>query len=360
MSEKLSDARVLLVEDSNVDAALILRLLQQTTESFSVEVVGTLAAAISLLSEREFDVVVLDLILPDSEGISTFTKFQAHFSDIPVILLTGMDEDKIGVAAVQSGAQDFINKRNINAELLCRSIRYAIERNALLRREQQLQQQVYLAGQRERQRISHDLHDSLGQLLAGLSMMTSALMDALPESSESQRETVAAIQNGIREVISELRNVIHGLTPVQHDPSGLQVALQRLCVETQNTTGIRCELQSDEQINLPDVNTATHLYRITQESIGNAVKYSGASEIEVLLSQSHETPPTIELAVRDNGCGFSIDDVSLGNGLNLMKYRAQLIGARFAIESDSAGTEVRCQIGNNRSHTLASNGVETQ
>jgi len=129
MNAPLEDLCVLLVEDSPTDALLIREALADVME-FAPSVVHTpeLSGAISCLHAGHFDVVLLDLGLPDSQGLDTFRALHLHKPDAPVLVLTGLDDMSSGLLAIQDGAQDYLLKREINPMLLSRAIRYAIER----------------------------------------------------------------------------------------------------------------------------------------------------------------------------------------------------------------------------------------
>ncbi len=124
-----SAVRVLLVEDNPVQARLIQGLLSQSrSPAFEVDLAGSLAAGIERINRGGVDVVLLDLILPDSEEIETFYRFRAHADGTPVVILTGLDDLKLGARAVEGGAHDYLVKGEIDAAALIRSVRYAIER----------------------------------------------------------------------------------------------------------------------------------------------------------------------------------------------------------------------------------------
>jgi two-component system cell cycle sensor histidine kinase/response regulator CckA len=121
--------RVLLVEDNPTDAMLVQDELAHSTGSpFAVVQVDNLKGAISRLHERAFDVVLLDLSLPDSFGFDTFVRIHDQAAGIPIVVLSGGADGKLAVQAVQAGAQDYLVKGRLGEDVLPRSIRYAIER----------------------------------------------------------------------------------------------------------------------------------------------------------------------------------------------------------------------------------------
>jgi two-component system sensor histidine kinase UhpB len=121
---------VLLVEDSPTDALIVGEALLDITEfAHTLVRAESLADSLALAQASRFDVVLLDLGLPDGNGIDTFRRFRQAAPEAPVLVLTGLADISVGLVAIQEGAQDYVLKREIQAPLLSRAIRYAIERN---------------------------------------------------------------------------------------------------------------------------------------------------------------------------------------------------------------------------------------
>ena len=124
--------RILLVEDNFPDAKLMEIYLQEAyDDNFELITVIRLSEAIDKVKAEMFDVVILDLTLPDSSGIDTFVKLFSKIPDIPIIVLTGLSDDVFGLDAVKFGAEDFLSKNTINAHIIKRAIDYGIERRKL-------------------------------------------------------------------------------------------------------------------------------------------------------------------------------------------------------------------------------------
>jgi PAS domain S-box-containing protein len=121
--------KVLLIEDNPGDVRLIQEMLSgfQGVE-YDLVLTGKLQEGIEILSCDEIDVVLLDLGLPDSKGLDTFSTMNAHVQDIPIVVLTGLGDEKVALNAVQMGAQDYLVKGSVDGLTLSRIIRYAIER----------------------------------------------------------------------------------------------------------------------------------------------------------------------------------------------------------------------------------------
>lgn len=126
------DIRILLVEDSPSDALMIREALADVQDfEHHLEHVQLLSEAFSTCENARFDVVLLDLGLPDAYGIGTFRTFRARVPDLPVLVLTGLDDKAVGLLAIRDGAQDYLVKREIDPSGLSRAIRYAIERHRI-------------------------------------------------------------------------------------------------------------------------------------------------------------------------------------------------------------------------------------
>ena len=121
--------RVLLLEDNPADARLIEEAVSEAADA-GVELVrvGRLASALEQLEAGDVDLVLLDLSVPDSHGFETFTKAQTSAGEVPIVVLSGTDDEDLAVRAVRAGAQDYLVKGHIDGNLLVRAMRYAVER----------------------------------------------------------------------------------------------------------------------------------------------------------------------------------------------------------------------------------------
>jgi two-component system sensor histidine kinase/response regulator len=131
MKEKIN---ILLIEDNPADALLMAIYLNDFLNKYTLLTADLLSKSLDLISKNNFDIILLDLTLPDSRGLGTFEKVYEQASEIPIIVLTGMADETLGINAVKLGAQDFLDKGNIkNSKELIRSINYSIERQKLLK-----------------------------------------------------------------------------------------------------------------------------------------------------------------------------------------------------------------------------------
>lgn len=130
ITKKNKHIRVLLVEDNAVSARVAEAMLSRVEDqTFHVQCAETLLAALDLLAAHTFDVALLDLSLPDSQGLQTFRSLQQHAPTLPVIILSGLEDESVALSAVQQGAQDFIAKATLKKEMLIRVLNYGIARS---------------------------------------------------------------------------------------------------------------------------------------------------------------------------------------------------------------------------------------
>jgi CheY-like chemotaxis protein len=121
--------KLLLVEDNPVQIRLIQGYLGSAMcRYFELNCAETLADALKQLAAGPVDAILLDLSLPDSTGADTFNRIHTAFPNVPIVVMTGLEDEELGTSLVQAGAQDYLIKKQVNAPLLHRALRYAIER----------------------------------------------------------------------------------------------------------------------------------------------------------------------------------------------------------------------------------------
>ena len=162
MTEKLN---ILLVEDNPGDARLIDIFMKEAfAGGYVLSICEDLTSGLKQIQEHHFDIIIADLSLPDSDGLDTFVKIHEHAPDVPTIVLTGLEDESVGINAMKFGAQDFLIKGKLKSKGLKRSIDYSIERHKLLKELSQkadelkqksealLKEQIKLA---EAQKLAH-------------------------------------------------------------------------------------------------------------------------------------------------------------------------------------------------------------
>ena len=207
----------------------------------------------------------------------------------------------------------------------------------------ELEQELLTISEREQRRIAHDMHDDLGQLLTAGVYLTSALKKRLMGRNLADAGEVTKILGLLDQALDRTRSLARGLHPVKPEPNGLMAALEELASRTSKHFASSCEFTCLKPVLLKDTTMATHLYRIAQEAVTNAVKHGKAERIEIGLSQASGR---LTVSVRDNGVGLS-GKISKKNGMGLriMRYRAGMIGGSLRVEDEpERGLAVVCSV----------------
>jgi PAS domain S-box-containing protein len=207
----------------------------------------------------------------------------------------------------------------------------------------ELEREVIASGERERTRIGQDLHDGLAQLLIGVRLLLSALRDKLSLSGSPHHNDADRAVGLVSRAIAQTSELAHGLSPIPKR-GRLSDALHQLGRESEKLLGAHCDVDcqcTGAQPMLSET-TATHLYRIAQEAITNAVKHGKATQIDVSCRMAQGI---LELTVADDGSGIPTDAMEGdGLGLHIMSYRARAIGGDLSVVAQAdGGTLVRCQ-----------------
>lgn len=227
----------------------------------------------------------------------------------------------------------------------------------------QLQKEVLEIAAEEDRRIGHELHEGIQQEVTALELFAGSLAHALDglageevdgtlirRLDEAQfqaiRQMTQKLCAGLAQTHSHVQQLSRGIMPVQIDAQGLNSALAELASATDSAHDISCRFDSPEIIEVTDNSTATHLFRIAQEAITNAVRHSNCNEIRISLNSYHDQ---LLLEVTDNGIGIdpAISSRAQGRGIGIgaMHYRAGLIGAMLHIgRREEGGTRVTCTV----------------
>ncbi len=210
-----------------------------------------------------------------------------------------------------------------------------------------LEKEILNISEREQRRIGRELHDSIGQQFTGIAFMMKVLEQKLADKLSDEAAGAAEIKELVNQAMDQTRGLAKGLHPVDLDAGSLTAVLQELAATTQKMFGVRCSLECDETVAIDDAEVATHLYRITQEAITNAVKHGKAKNIRVELARKKDQ--TV-LTVANDGRDFPEEPESrgAGMGLHIMNHRADIIGASLDIcRAAKDGTVLTCSLRNN-------------
>ncbi len=206
-----------------------------------------------------------------------------------------------------------------------------------------LESEVLRISDREQQRIAQDLHDGLGQHLTGIVHLAAVLQGHLAGRFLPEATDAARIVKLLDDAVAQTRTLARGLHPVQMGTSGLMSSLEQLAVMVRDLFKIDCRFEHPKPVLVPENIMATHLYRIAQEAINNAIKHGRASQIRIQLVEASEQ---IILTVQNNGVALPIKtSAKEGIGLRIMQYRAEIMGGSLVIDSETRrGTTVTCTV----------------
>ncbi len=344
---------LLLVEDKPADADVVKRLLvehqsdfatrdhEHTVEIRSIEHVRCLAEAIERVTASEIDVVLLDLGLPDSDGLETISAMHEHTSTVPVIVLTGRKD--VGVEAIQRGAQDYLIKGRISAEVLVRTITYAIERTQIVRDLHDRNHRLELVTKILRSDLRNDLSMIVGwgdQLLDSVAHDDRAAVEAMLEASQHGLE--------LTDTAAELIDVLsedHRVDPVPCDlRTILATEIERLRLET--NVDLTMDLDVPETESLSVFGTPL-LGSVFKHLLTNATTHTDRDRPTVAVTaEVTETQTTVSIA--DDGVGMSreqqqylgdspetIDErTGIGAGLYFIKTVLESIDGDLLVEDN--------------------------
>lgn len=194
----------------------------------------------------------------------------------------------------------------------------------------------------ERQRIGQDLHDGLGQMLTGISLITQHLARKLDQQSNALANEANEIVSHLQEADRFARALSRTLVPIPVDEKGLERTFQTLCSQIGRLYDVTCDFLADESAiaNVERIpRAATNIYRIIQEATTNAVRHGSSTKLSISLRENSQG---IQLTIRDNGNGFSGDEKeSNGLGIQSMRYRAHILGGKLRIDRLEAHGGVR-------------------
>jgi len=210
-------------------------------------------------------------------------------------------------------------------------------------KDQQYRSSLILEGQEEeRKRLSRELHDGVGQMLSALKLQ----LESVIPSSKPMSLKMEDAKSLMKSVIQEVRRVSFNLTPTSLDDFGLVAAVRKFCEEINKFTKIEVSFSNETKfINRLESKIETNLYRIIQEAVNNALKYSKATKVEVIFSH---TLSALNIEIKDNGKGFDFEKIvetghfeQPGHGIFNMKERSSYIGGIFNLETNpEKGTQI--------------------
>jgi signal transduction histidine kinase len=212
-----------------------------------------------------------------------------------------------------------------------------------------LEKEVLDVAAQEQRRIGQDLHDSVGQELTGLGLVAESLLESLAKQAHPDQELAVMLAGGVKRIFAQIRALSRGLIPLEVNADELAGALRQLAANIAASSDVKCTFSGGGLNEWDDNFGATHLYRIAQEAVTNALKHARAKHIRISLES---TGQDATLSVTDDGVGLGDPAAdSQGIGLRIMRYRADLINAVLSIDAvKGRGTSVTCTYVTDKNH----------
>jgi signal transduction histidine kinase len=213
-----------------------------------------------------------------------------------------------------------------------------------IKEQKELEQKALTISEREKRKLGRELHDDLCQQLAGMLFFTNNLVYQIKtgKNEDALVEATNEIKKQLQLSIEKTRCLSHGLNPVNLERKTFQECLIELIQQSQTLYSINCQFQMNSDLTIEDQEVATHLFRITQESINNAICHGNADTISITLQKEDNFGI---LTIRDNGSGFKSDPQNTdGMGLHNLRSRARMINGTIHIgNNDQGGASVHCK-----------------
>ncbi len=353
--------RVLIVEDDPAQVRLIIQLLKDSAADIEARAVDSAASALAALKQNDVDVMILDLTLGDSSGLSTVRTLARGARDLPIVVLTASDDPDIGLQSLRCGAQDFLRKNEINGTVLVRSVLFAYERKRVQigqRERRHLREAV-----REAERVLGIVGHELRTPLAALRATTEYLLT--PEAKEAAEWDVFlhSMHNEVIRMAELVNNMLEAarLNSRRSMWCWGPVNLSEACEEALNVMRPlvahgRVELRCiHERENLHLRGDANAVQRLILNLVSNSAKFTNEGFIELHTRQYlHRGHPWVEVRVEDSGTGISEEVVSklgeafmlssgalgsdyvkgTGLGLSICKAIVAVHGGELTVESE--------------------------
>ena len=339
---------VLIVDDDRTARETLVAMLE--SEKYDLELAKNGIEAIQKAEHIRPDLILLDVMMPGMDGFEVCRRIRSTppLAEVPIIILTALDDRASLLRGIEAGADDFLSKPVDRHELRARvrTITRLNRYHTLMEQRDNLRvmaERVVVAQEQERQRISRELHDDLGQALTTNMLSIRNLQDDLSLPVEALFKALQALHDQSFEISVKIRRLAQDLRPPVLDALGLKASMQTYCAEFTRRTELPVTFEVDESLpTLPDVYKIT-LYRVLQEALNNIVKHAQASHVWVDLTMEDKT---IALTVQDNGRGFIEGKVqSKGIGLSGLRERLTIAGGKFNISSSPVrGTILLAQL----------------
>src|SRR5271154_2158632 len=301
---------VLLIEDNPGDADLVRLRLVEGKSPVNVNCVNRLSDGLASLTRETPSVVLLDLNLPDSHGAETFRRVMDRAPNVPVVVLSGQDDEALAMKAVHHGVQDYLIKSDVSSRQLERAIRYAVERQGLLHALDITQKQQLEFKNHFLSHVSHELRTPLTCIHQYVSLLVDGLAGPLAPEQTDHLKTILKSVNQLHAMIRDLLEATRAESgKIRIEPRCIAVGeLVHQAISMMSATAkeksVGLEVGLDSRIPLvyadPD-----RVLQVLINLIDNGIKFTppdGSVLVKACLAESD--PDMVYVSVADTGCGI--------------------------------------------------------
>jgi signal transduction histidine kinase len=304
--------RTLLVEDDSDDALIVGDLLSRAEGArFDLRVVDTLSSALAHLAGDTVDLVLLDLSLPDSQGLDTFRQLSAVVPGLPIVVLTGIDDGSLALEALRLGAQDYLVKRLLLDHRLPRIVRHAVERKRVEHRRAYERYRLQAVGQLAAG-IGFEIHTPLQSIRESLSFLEGRLADLRAEGLEEILTAIRQSRGGVERV----SNTVHALTEFAGSGQDgrylvdVNQAIETTLIVSRSRWSVVADVETDLDRSLTPVpGQALDLRQALLDLIVNAAQAiagggKGGESRGTIRIRTRRLAQVAEIRISDNGAGI--------------------------------------------------------
>jgi signal transduction histidine kinase len=326
---------ILIVDDDPSSRAALEASLDG--QGYTLQMAENGIQALEQASTLQPDLILLDVMMPDMDGFEVCRRIRSTpgLAEVPIIILTALDDTASRLEGIEAGADDFLSKP-FDRQELCARVRTISRLNRyriLLQQRESLRdmaQRLISAQEEERLRISRELHDELGQALTAHLITLRLLSRDLPLQVTPLRQRLDGLVVDTVETLNKMRQLAEELRPPAVDTLDLSTALESYCNEFSSRSRLPVTY---EAVSLPPVSDVVviTLYRFLQETLTNVLKHAEATRVWVELALEENI---ILLTVQDNGKGFTRESANRhGIGMQGLHERLTIAGGKMTVRS---------------------------
>lgn len=329
-SAQRSSYKVLLIEDNPADTDLIIMAIGRADAMFQVHSVTKLNDGLAAIHGDDWNVILSDLSLPDSQGLDTVRALRRHAPNVPNIVLTSLSSDETALKALDEGAQDYLVKDNVTTEILQRAIRYAIQRQKnsemrrlienlreheqLLERKNRRLEKLYKTAHRFVDNVSHEFRTPLTVIKEYVSLVRDGVVGGLNEEQGQMLDVVS-------DRADDLNNIVDDMLDISKLEAGMLGIWRKNCAVADIIHHIRPSLQKKSSVKDVEIEFAVladlpqvfcddeKIGRVIVNLTTNAIKFSGDPGKVLVRAEFDASQREVLISVIDNGSGISKENL---------------------------------------------------